>query len=115
VIGRGYDHNWVLNRGFGTTNMIQAAKLVDPASGRALTINTTEPGIQFYGGNFLDGTLYGTSGRQYRQGDGLALETQHFPDSPNEPSDVFPSTVLRPGQEYKTTTVYNFSTVGGRH
>ncbi len=115
VIGRGYDHNWVLNRGFGTTNMIEAAKLVDPASGRALTISTMEPGIQFYGGNFLDGTLYGTSGRQYRQGDGLALETQHFPDSPNKPDTVFPSTVLRPGQTYQTSTVYNFSTVGGRH
>ena len=78
-----------------------------------LTILTKEPGLQFYSGNFLDGTLYGTSGHQYRQGDGLALETQHFPDSPNHPA--FPSTVLRPGQNYDTTTVYNFSTVGGGH
>jgi aldose 1-epimerase len=115
VLGRGYDHNWVLNRAFGSTNFIQAAKLVDPSSGRALTISTTEPGIQFYGGNFLDGTLYGTSGRQYRQGDGLALETQHFPDSPNQDPADFPSTTLDVGQTYQTSTVYNFSTVGGRH
>jgi aldose 1-epimerase len=106
VFGRGYDHNWVLNpdkdRGLNL-----AAKLVDPSSGRVLSILTEEPGIQFYSGNFLDGTLYGTSGRQYRQGDGLALETQHFPDSPNKPQ--FPSTVLRPGETYSTTTVYAFS------
>jgi len=112
VFGRGYDHNFVLNRAAGSTNMIEAAKLVEPTSGRALTISTTEPGVQFYSGNFLDGTLYGTSGRQYRQGDGLALETQHFPDSPNHPN--FPSTVLRPGQTYQTSTVYGFSVVGHR-
>jgi aldose 1-epimerase len=112
VFGRGYDHNFVLNRAAGSTNMIEASKLVDPSSGRALTISTTEPGIQFYSGNFLDGTLYGTSGRQYRQGDGLALETQHYPDSPNKPD--FPSTVLRPGQTYQTSTVYGFSVVGQR-
>jgi aldose 1-epimerase len=113
LFGRGYDHNWVLNRAPGSTNFIEAAKLVELSSGRALTISTTEPGIQFYSGNFLDGTLYGTSGRQYRQGDGLALETQHFPDSPNKAN--FPSTTLRPGQTYRTSTVYNFSTVGGHH
>jgi aldose 1-epimerase len=78
-------------------------------TGRVLTIVTTEPGIQFYSGNFLDGTLVGTSGRMYRQGDGFALETQHFPDSPNHPQ--FPSTVLSPGQVYQTTTIYQFSTV----
>ena len=83
--------------------------LRDPSSGRQLTISTTEPGIQFYSGNFLDGTLYGTSGRAYRQGDGLALETQHFPDSPNQPS--FPSTVLRPGQTFTSSSIYAFSTV----
>jgi aldose 1-epimerase len=77
---------------------------------RALTILTTEPGIQFYSGNFLDGTLYGTSGHQYRQGDGLALETQHFPDSPNKPG--FPSTRLDPGQTYRSSTVYAFSATG---
>jgi aldose 1-epimerase len=112
VFGRGYDHNWVLNppRGRGLN---LAAKLVDPSSGRVLSILTTEPGIQFYSGNFLSGTLYGTSGRQYRQGDGLALETQHYPDSPNKPQ--FPSTTLRPGETYNTTTVYAFSTGNRGH
>jgi aldose 1-epimerase len=112
VFGRGYDHNWVLNPPHGR-GLNLAAKLVDPSSGRVLSILTKEPGIQFYSGNFLDGTLYGTSGRQYRQGDGLALETQHFPDSPNKPQ--FPSTTLRPGETYKTTTVYAFSTKNGWH
>lgn len=101
VIGRGYDHNWVLNRpSFEDKSLIIAARLYDPASGRVLEVWTTEPGIQFYAGNFLDGTLYGPSGRSYRQSDGLALETQHFPDSPNKPN--FPSTVLRPGETYQT-------------
>jgi aldose 1-epimerase len=113
VIGRGYDHNWVLDRRPGDTSMQVAARLLDPSSGRELTISTTEPGIQFYSGNFLDGTLYGTSGRQYRQGDGLALETQHYPDSPNHAN--FPSTRLDPGQTYRTSTIYGFSTVGGHH
>jgi aldose 1-epimerase len=72
-----------------------------------LSIFTTEPGIQFYSGNFLDGSLIGTGGQAYRQSDGLALETQHFPDSPNKPN--FPSTVLRPGGVYETTTIYQFS------
>src|SRR5678815_5285561 len=90
--------------------MITAARLVDPSSGRELTITTTEPGIQFYSGNFLDGTLYGTSGHQYRQGDGLALETQHFPDPPNEPN--FPPTRIHPDPPYASRTVYSFSTVG---
>jgi aldose 1-epimerase len=108
VIGQGYDLNWVLNRSPGDDGLFRAAQLRDPASGRELTISTTEPGIQFYSGNFLDGTLYGKSGRQYREGDGLALETQHYPDSPNHPN--FPSTVLRPGQTYHTTTVYALST-----
>ena len=108
VFGRGYDHNWVLNRRPNDTGMIvEPRRLRDPSSGRQLTISTTEPGIQFYSGNFLDGTLYGTSGRQYRQGDGLALETQHFPDSPNHAN--FPSTVLRPGETYTSTTVLDFS------
>jgi aldose 1-epimerase len=110
VFGRGYDHNFVLNRQ-SQNGLEVAAKLRDPASGRQLTVLTTEPGLQFYSGNFLDGTLYGTSHRQYRQGDGLALETQHYPDSPNHSN--FPSTVLRPGQTYQTSTVYAFSTFGG--
>jgi aldose 1-epimerase len=121
--GRGYDHNFVLNQpgarakirhhggGGSKPGLNLAAQLVDPSSGRELTISTVEPGIQFYSGNFLDGTLYGTSDHQYRQGDGLALETQHFPDSPNKPN--FPST--RVDKEYASTTVYSFSTVGRGH
>jgi aldose 1-epimerase len=109
VLGRGYDHNFVLDRSSpDDTSTIVAATLVDPGSGRKLEISTTEPGIQFYSGNFLDGTLAGTSGHIYRQGDALALETQHFPDSPNHAN--FPSTVLQPGEDYATTTVFAFST-----
>jgi aldose 1-epimerase len=109
VIGRGYDHNWVLNRPSPSDkSLIQAAQVTEFGSGRVLTIFTTEPGIQFYSGNFLDGTLVGTSGRMYRQGDGFALETQHYPDSPNHAN--FPSTVLRPGQVYQTKTIYELST-----
>jgi aldose 1-epimerase len=108
VIGQGYDHNFVLDRPSPDDDaMMLAARVAEPRSGRVLEILTTEPGIQFYSGNFLDGTLVGTSGRVYRQTDGFALETQHYPDSPNQPN--FPSTVLRPGERYKTTTVYRFS------
>jgi aldose 1-epimerase len=93
VIGRGQDHNWVLDR--KTDDRLElAARATDPESGRTLKVLTTEPGIQFYAGNFLDGTLIGTSGKMYRQSYGFALETQHFPDSPNHPN--FPSTVLAP-------------------
>jgi aldose 1-epimerase len=109
ALGRGYDHNFVLDRESPEDeSMIVAAILSDPASGRVLTISTTEPGIQFYSGNFLDGTVYGAAGQAYRQGDGLALETQHYPNSPNQPE--FPSTVLQPGEEYVTSTTYAFST-----
>ena len=90
------------------TGSSEAARLRDPDSGRVLTMSTTEPGIQFYSGNFLDGTLYGTSGRAYRQGDGLALETQHFPDSPNKPR--VPLDAPRPGETYSTSTNLEFST-----
>jgi aldose 1-epimerase len=108
VIGRGYDHNWVLDRPSPSNrSLLLAARVREPDSGRVLSIYTREPGIQFYSGNFLDGTLVGTSGRMYRQGDGFALETQHYPDSPNHPN--FPSTVLRPGQVYETQTIYQFS------
>ena len=107
VFGRGYDHNFVLDSG-GSTTPVLAAHVWEPTSRRTLDIYTTEPGIQFYSGNFLDGTLIGTSGNFYRQGDGFALETQHFPDSPNHAN--FPSTVLRPGQVYTTTTTYEFGT-----
>ncbi|MDX3092886.1 MULTISPECIES: aldose epimerase family protein [Streptomyces] len=105
VTAKGYDHNWVLDKGI-TREPEHVATLRDPSSGRFLKIATDQPGLQFYSGNFLDGTLVGTSGRTYRQGDALALETQHFPDSPNRPS--FPSTVLRPGQTYRTTTIHSF-------
>ncbi|MEU3782492.1 aldose epimerase family protein [Streptomyces sp900129855] len=104
---KGYDHNWVLDKGV-TAEPVHVATLRDPRSGRTLKIATDQPGLQFYSGNFLDGTLTGTGGRAYRQGDALCLETQHFPDSPNQPS--FPSTVLRPGQTYRTTTIHTFET-----
>jgi aldose 1-epimerase len=115
LFGQGYDHNWALDReddgareGSDSEDALeQAAVLHDPDSGRTLTITTTEPGLQFYSGNFLDGTLVGTGGTVYRQGDGLALETQHFPDSPNQPG--FPSTELRPGETYDSTTVFELS------
>jgi len=110
VIGRGYDHNWVLDRGSNTSSNFVAAKVTEPTSGRVLTIRTDQPGIQFYSGNFLDSTLVGTSGRMYRQGDAFALETQHFPDSPNHAN--FPNTVLRPGELYNTTSSYQLSTTG---
>jgi aldose 1-epimerase len=104
---QGYDHNFALDKGV-THSPEWAATLHDPDSGRTLQVATTEPGVQFYSGNFLDGTLTGTSGSVYRQGDGLCLETQHFPDSPNHPG--FPPTVLRPGQTYRSTTVHSFGT-----
>jgi aldose 1-epimerase len=107
VFGRGYDHNWVLDKP-APGEMTLAARVREPTTGRVMEILTTEPGIQFYSGNFLDASLVGTSGKMYRQSDGLALETQHFPDSPNKAE--FPSTVLRPGETYKTSTVHRFMT-----
>ena len=108
VFGRGYDHNWVLDRPRPDDgSLVLAARVTDPTSGRAMTVSTTEPGIQFYSGNYLDATLVGPSGRTYRQGDGFALETQHFPDAPNQ--TTFPTTELRPSEEYRSTTVYAFS------
>ncbi len=105
--GGGYDHNWVVNGTPGTLRV--AAILTDPQSGRRLTVETTEPGIQFYSGNFLNGTVTGRYGNKYEKRSGLALETQHFPDSPNEPS--FPSTVLRPGVTRHSTTTFTFTVV----
>jgi aldose 1-epimerase len=99
---RGYDHNWVLD------GPQPAAVLRDPHSGRVLTIATNEPGLQVYTDNFFDGTLYGAGGRQYRQGAGVALEPQRFPDSPNQPH--FPSAVLRPGETLRSETVFDFGT-----
>ncbi|GGU81936.1 aldose epimerase family protein [Lentzea flava] len=101
LLGHGYDHNWALDEpGF-------AARAHDLGSGRVLTVWTTQPGLQFYSGNFLSPELVGTSGRPYRRGAGFALEAQHFPNSPNRPD--FPSTVLRPGQTYEHETVYELS------
>jgi aldose 1-epimerase len=100
VIGSGFDLNWILN----SHGSSPAATVFDPVSHRSLTVWTDQPGIQFYTANSLDGTLYGTSDREYRQSDGLALETQHYPNSPNQPN--FPSTVLVPGRVYQTTTIF---------
>jgi aldose 1-epimerase len=102
--GRGYDHNWVLNRKGSQPGF--AARAVEPRSGRTLEVATTEPGVQFYTGNFLDGTIKGKGGQVYNQRAGFCLETQHFPDSPNKPN--FPSSILEPGKEYRTTTVFTF-------
>lgn len=107
VNGRGYDHNYVVNRPAGSGMSLDAV-LYEPTSGRMMTISSDQPGLQFYTGNFLDGSIYGPSGRQYRQGDGLCLESQHFPDSPNHPD--FPSTRLDPGETFTSTTVHKFST-----
>jgi len=104
----GIDHNVVIDRADGDASLIEAGVLSDPESGRTLTVWTTEPGIQVYGGNYLDGSLVGACGRAYRQGDGIALETQHFPDSPNQPA--FPSTVLEPGAVFTSTTLFVLST-----
>ncbi|SFU83527.1 aldose epimerase family protein [Pseudoduganella namucuonensis] len=103
--GLGYDHNWVLNKP-APGLLALAAKLRDPASGRVMELYTREPGLQFYSGNFLDGTLKG-KGRGYGHRSGLCLEPQHYPDSPNNPS--WPSTVLRPGETYSTESLYRFS------
>ena len=103
-VAGGYDHNFVLNDWDGTLR--SAARLHEPVTGRTLEILTTEPGMQFYSGNFLDGSLIGRNGVAYELYTGLCLEPQHFPDAPNHSN--FPSTVLRPGEEYKQTSVYRF-------
>jgi aldose 1-epimerase len=104
--GKGYDHNWVLEGGVKSSPAF-AARVYDPKSGRVLEILTTEPGVQFYSGNFLDGTVAGKGGKLYAHRSALALETQHYPDSPNQPS--FPSTELKPGKTYHSISVYRFS------
>jgi aldose 1-epimerase len=103
--GKGYDHNWVLNR--PADGLQPAARVVEPRSGRTLDIATTEPAIQFYSGNFLDGTITGKGGRVYTRRSGFCLETQHHPDSPNHPN--FPSTILEPGKTYSSKTVFTFA------
>jgi aldose 1-epimerase len=102
---RGYDHNWVLDSGGGRLSV--AAEVYDSDSGRVLTVFTDQPGIQFYSGNFLDGSIRGKGGRRYEKNAALCLEAQHFPDSPNHPT--FPTTELKPGQRYHTVTIYSFS------
>ncbi|MDU0368815.1 aldose epimerase family protein [Hymenobacter endophyticus] len=99
----GYDHNWLLN---STTGLHAAATVYEPTTGRTMEVTTTEPGLQFYTGNFLDGTLKGANGQTYGKHAGFCMETQHFPDSPNQPK--FPSTILKPGQTLKSTTTYKF-------
>src|SRR5260370_18092856 len=106
--GRGYDHNWVLDRG-SQAGLVPAARLVEAASGRTVEISTTEPALQLYSGNFLDATIKGKGGLAYAYRTGLCLETQHFPDSPNHPN--FPSTIVRPGATYHSRTVYTFGIV----
>ncbi len=103
-LANGYDHNWVLNRSGEEPTL--AAKVHEPISGRMLEVLTTEPGVQFYTGNFLDGSFVGRTGKPYGRRSGFCLETQHFPDSPNQPG--FPSTVLRPGETWQSTTIYRF-------
>lgn len=104
--GGGYDHDWVLDSQNGS--LAPAAKVFEPSSGRILEVLTTEPGIQFYCGNFLDGSLVGKAGKVYQRRSGFCLETQHYPDSPNQRK--FPDTILRPGQTYESTTVFCFRT-----
>ncbi len=106
VFGFGYDHNWVLNN--YTKEVREVASLFDSETGRFLTISTDQPGLQFYSGNFLDGTMKGKGGQSYAYRTALCLETQAYPDSPNKPD--FPSVVLRPGEKYTQTTIYKFST-----
>ncbi len=106
-LGRGYDHNWVLSTQPKRTPAL-AAEAYEPKSGRVLQVLTTEPGLQFYTGNFLDGTIQGKDGKVYNRRYAFCFETQHFPDSPNHPA--FPTTELKPGQTYSTTTVFRFST-----
>jgi aldose 1-epimerase len=108
LIAQGYDHNWVLNKtGPRLGSLRLAARAWDPRSGRELTVWTTEPGVQFYSGNFLNGTLVGISNHIYRQSAGYTFETQHYPDSPNQPN--FPSTELKPGQVFNSSTIFQFS------
>jgi aldose 1-epimerase len=109
ILAHGYDHNWVLNK-TQLGELSFAAKAYSPKTGRILEVYTTEPGVQVYTGNYLQGNLLGSSHTLYRQGDGYTFETQHFPDSPNHPN--FPSTVLNPGQTFHSTTIFRFSSDG---
>ncbi|MDP6721508.1 MAG: galactose-1-epimerase, partial [Pirellulaceae bacterium] len=104
--GLGYDHNWVLDKGGKEGELTLAARVHEPTTGRVMEIHTTEPGVQFYCGNFLDGRLKGKAGKPYVHRGGFCLETQHFPDSPNQSS--FPSTILKPNETYKSQTIFRF-------
>ena len=105
-LGNGYDHNWILDKpSEGALSL--AAEVYDPQTGRKMQVLTTEPGMQFYGGNYFDGSMKGKNGKSYVKNGSLALETQHFPDSPNKPE--FPTTVLKPGETYTQTCIYKFS------
>jgi aldose 1-epimerase len=106
--GGGYDHNWILDKTGSKDGMSLVARVYEPGSGRCLEVHTTEPGVQLYSGNFLNGRLKGKSGKTYQKHGGFCLETQHYPDSPNRSN--FPSTILRPGEEYLSTTVFKFMT-----
>jgi len=105
VLGHGYDHNFVINR--KGSGLVLAARVYEPTTGRVLEVSTTQPGVQFYTGNFLDGTITGKDDKVYKRRYGFCLETQHFPDSPNHPS--FPNTILKPGEKFHQTTVFKFS------
>jgi aldose 1-epimerase len=107
TLGHGYDHNFVINRKSNDPGMVLAARVYEPSSGRVLEVSTTQPGLQFYTGNFLDGTVTGKQGHVYKRRYAFCLETQHFPDSPNHPD--FPSTILRPGETFREKTVFKFS------
>jgi aldose 1-epimerase len=110
VRGRGYDHNYVLNGSPSLEHLVHAASVTEPGTGRTLDVFTSEPGLQFYSGNFLDGTITGKSGHVYVHRAGFCLETQHFPDSPNQ--RAFPSTILKPGQTYRSRTIFTFGVQG---
>jgi aldose 1-epimerase len=103
--GKGYDHNWVLN-GMGSGQLVTAAHVHEATTGRTMEVLTDQPGVQFYTGNFLDGTIHGKGGKVYERRSGFCLETQHFPDSPNHPA--FPTTTLKPGERFHSTTIYKF-------
>jgi aldose 1-epimerase len=107
-IGHGYDHNFVINR--PGPGMVHAARLAHSDSGRTLDVHTTEPGLQLYTGNYIEGNVPGKEGTRYGRHSGLSLETQHFPDAPNQPT--FPSIILRPGREYRSRTVFGFGVTG---
>ena len=106
AFGKGYDHNWVLNK--APNELVLAARVSEPTTGRVMEVYTTSPGLQFYSGNFLDGTIKGNGGQVYQFRDGFCMEPQHYPDSPNHPK--FPTTELKPGEIYKNTIIYKFST-----